>query len=658
MSGQKPKILTPQQYQIVNNVVDQYNDCNQLPVCINTSETGTGKTYTTVSIAAKLGCSVFILAPKTVMHSWQQECNDAGVPIVYLSNYSSFIRKQNPYMHKVLIPSTEKTQKTDIPEKTQKTDIPEKTQKTEKTEKTKKTKKNEKTEKNEKTKKNEKTEKNEKPARLKPAALKKIQNQAETPETPETPPPQLKKFKYATTPLLSNLVATTKVMFVFDEFQALKTEKSTINNIVCAMNYWLLRRNVCEDSHRSLFMFLSATPYDKYDNAFALYRVFGMTSLRSSALYSTDETKMKKNQMKKIQSIENNLITLMVASGKSVFEEEAKCLIYDIRQEHLYHPKSSTNGNKYQIYIHHLLNNLFFSMLKVAMPPQTYQSTFRNILFDVNPTICQKIGLLLNNMCVINERRSKKKIQRETESDEEGESDDLVVTRGGGGGGGGGISGFGELILNMHAIERYRAIFVREYALRLLSQSENSKLCIFVNFIDVLEYLQTELAAYRPLVMKGDFSTEMRTSIMNAFNQPNTEYRVIILMASVGGVGINLHDTDGRFPRHSVIFPDYNLKVQCCGRTNRIGCKSATCIDFCYFKMPSSSTIIESRIYNIINQKKSVLRDVIHDELKDIPSITEKYPTNLITVDNLTDEFIEESYDRIERIHIQNKKNK
>ncbi len=68
------------------------------------------------------------------------------------------------------------------------------------------------------------------------------------------------------------------------------------------------------------------------------------------------------------------------------------------------------------------------------------------------------------------------------------------------------------------------------------------------------------LAEYNPIELTGRISEKKREENINIFQDPSTHCRVLIGNPKVGGVGINLHDTDGRFPRKMYIFPTYDIK--------------------------------------------------------------------------------------------------
>jgi len=58
-------------------------------VLLDGSDTGTGKTYTTVALSKQLKLKLFVICPKTVVSKWSQVCDYFGVKPLYITNYES-----------------------------------------------------------------------------------------------------------------------------------------------------------------------------------------------------------------------------------------------------------------------------------------------------------------------------------------------------------------------------------------------------------------------------------------------------------------------------------------------------------------------------------------------------------------------------------------
>jgi superfamily II DNA or RNA helicase len=93
--------------------------------------------------------------------------------------------------------------------------------------------------------------------------------------------------------------------------------------------------------------------------------------------------------------------------------------------------------------------------------------------------------------------------------------------------------------------------------------------CSFDATIDALcEKLKTTC------VVRGGQSDRQREENIQAFQRD--EQRIIIVNIAAGGVGISLHDLNGRFPRTSLICPTWRIDelIQAIGRIWRAGARS------------------------------------------------------------------------------------
>lgn len=97
-------------------------------------------------------------------------------------------------------------------------------------------------------------------------------------------------------------------------------------------------------------------------------------------------------------------------------------------------------------------------------------------------------------------------------------------------------------------------------------------IAMFCNFTDSLrkisEYFDTQCLIF------GEQTLEERTKAIKDFN--NDDSRLIICNIRAGGVGISLHDTNGKFPRMSIISPTWSAQdlLQVLGRVNRANAKT------------------------------------------------------------------------------------
>jgi len=84
------------------------------------------------------------------------------------------------------------------------------------------------------------------------------------------------------------------------------------------------------------------------------------------------------------------------------------------------------------------------------------------------------------------------------------------------------------------------------------------KVVIGVNYSATIKDLATLLAEYNPLIIDGSKSVKARRTILDKFQAPTSEYRVLIGNIAVISTGIDLDDKHGDFPRVCYVSPNYN----------------------------------------------------------------------------------------------------
>lgn len=100
---------------------------------------------------------------------------------------------------------------------------------------------------------------------------------------------------------------------------------------------------------------------------------------------------------------------------------------------------------------------------------------------------------------------------------------------------------------------------------------EGNSVLLFVSFRDSVEYLLKALPG-EPAVLWG--GQRDRDAQIARFQSNQT--RVCVAQIGAGGVGVDLHDEDGRFPRAALICPTYSAQdlIQALGRVHRATAKS------------------------------------------------------------------------------------
>lgn len=162
--------------------------------------------------------------------------------------------------------------------------------------------------------------------------------------------------------------------------------------------------------------------------------------------------------------------------------------------------------------------------------------------------------------------------------------------------------------------ELLKADALYDYGKNLMEQ--NMSVCIFVNYRETLAYLAQRFKT-RSLIYGGQESDKIfRSKVIEDFQSNRS--RLLIAMLQAGGVSINLHDLDGRFPRVSLICPTYNPTdlQQVFGRTHRAKAKSAPVIKLIY-----SAGTVEEKVAERVKAKLANIRalndgDLVDDEVE------------------------------------------
>jgi len=129
---------------------------------------------------------------------------------------------------------------------------------------------------------------------------------------------------------------------------------------------------------------------------------------------------------------------------------------------------------------------------------------------------------------------------------------------------------------------------------------KGKSVAIFVNFMDTLVTLSNELQTN--CMIYGQQTVKQRDACVDAF-QTDKE-RVILCNIKSGGVGISLHDTNGTYPRVSLVSPSWSAQdiLQSLGRVHRANGKTPVTqkIIFCEGTIEEKvCQNMSSKIYNI-----------------------------------------------------------
>lgn len=166
-------------------------------------------------------------------------------------------------------------------------------------------------------------------------------------------------------------------------------------------------------------------------------------------------------------------------------------------------------------------------------------------------------------------------------------------------------------------------IFTRE-AKKILESDETSKVTLMVNYTRTLEELSANFAEYNPLVMNGKTPRLKRQQLIEAFQKPNLERRVLISNMEVAHAGIDLDDKHGGFTRYGFGSPCYSIMRmhQVVFRLARRDSKSVPYFFYVY----ANCGVDEISILNSLSEKSGVMKSILIQQVKDGVVFPGDYP--------------------------------
>jgi superfamily II DNA or RNA helicase len=132
--------------------------------------------------------------------------------------------------------------------------------------------------------------------------------------------------------------------------------------------------------------------------------------------------------------------------------------------------------------------------------------------------------------------------------------------------------GLGILIRQRQWLEAIKVPTILEKTLEHLKKGKS--VAIFVNYKETLNFIKDNIKNVGISLIYGKQAEKDRKEQIEMFQ--NNKNRIIICILQAGGVGISLHDTNGNFPRVSIICPTWSGQDmrQCFGRIDRQGTMS------------------------------------------------------------------------------------
>ena len=176
----------------------------------------------------------------------------------------------------------------------------------------------------------------------------------------------------------------------------------------------------------------------------------------------------------------------------------------------------------------------------------------------------------------------------------------------------------------MMAIEEAKQSTFGEAASSALLADPSAKVVICVNYTSTVCQLQQQLEAFSPLTLTGSVPLKKRASIISAFQQADSEHRLLLANCQVCSTGIDLDDKSGLHPRLCLVSPNYNTLVmhQLGHRFLRMDTKGDS-----EFHMLYITGAHELPVLNALARKGQVMKEIVPGQVEDGVVFPGDFPT-------------------------------
>lgn len=368
--------------------------------------------------------------------------------------------------------------------------------------------------------------------------------------------------EYQTTPLFQELLNKQKVYFIMDESQGTKNDDSKTSRACAAICTTIRRTN-----NGSRVVMLSATPFSKEEEVESCYKMMGVMTAKDLFHYNLGYRTYTVEGYGYKQIVDYCRRIDPVATA-AIELEEYDYSARDIRE------------CVFKLWIEVVKPKYSF-----AMPKPIIKGKFipMEMHYKTSPEELAVITAAVNGM-------------KKTANYDDGNQE--IV----------GSMKMGAITKAFEKVEVSKVNVFARAAIEVLEKHPNNKVVIFVWHDETTVALLKILEKYNPLRCDGKVAPKKREVHQGLFQAHNNQYRLIIAKPTSFGVGINLDDTNGEYPRHFFISPYYNFEKthQAAGRGYRATTLSDMHCTLVYVKGAE-----ESGILGAINRKKNVTKNVV-----------------------------------------------
>ena len=357
------------------------------------------------------------------------------------------------------------------------------------------------------------------------------------------------------------------VLIILDEIQY--TKNKTAQAMSCAALtqavYDVSQKN---PENKSKMAFLSATPFDKPECVENILRLTNM--IRSPTLF-TSEAFGRNFELTGLAELRTHCRKIDSYTTKRVFDK------------HYYITARNVHDICYSLYVH-VVKPKYVSIMKAPEIRSEFDAKNGHYTFATPEKLVEMDKAIADLMTACRYRKDTQTI-------------------------GQGPMNMGGITTAMKQIETLKLELVIRLVRQKLQAHPNNKVIAYVSYTDSLNTLQKVFREYNPLYLNGSTDTPTRKLITEAFQSHCSTHRLLIGNLRVGGIGIDLHDTQGNYSRYMYIIPTFSVLDlhQASGRIYRSGTKSKATVRFVY------SQLDELKVINALARKTTVLRNIATD---------------------------------------------
>ena len=381
------------------------------------------------------------------------------------------------------------------------------------------------------------------------------------------------------------------LLLIFDEVHNLKNDTAQLKAAHC------LVKALIEMNCGSRIALLSATPCDKPIHVESILKMLGI--IKSERLYSYNPSTHEYQNLGLAE-----VINLCRVLQPTLTDSLLKYVVID---------KRTASQICYELFTQVLKPFLLSSMSRPPSPTisnndsteiLSIEKDCKNGYYEMEPAEVEQLREGVYLLSKITKYRS--------------ETGDIYIERG----------AWKDITKALTIIEKAKVQLMIRLAKQTLNAHPNNKVILYFNYLPTINLACHALKEYNPLLLYGQTRVHERDHITKQFQIPTADHRLLISNVRVGGVGINLDDRTGHWPRFMFIIPNYNIidLEQATGRIYRTSTtKSTATIRFVY----SKAFPYEPSILTALYKKATVLRAITISDDKITALLPGEYPNEI-----------------------------